>query len=70
MRKAGAHLTQRELDVLRLLAQDCTCAQAAVALGISVNTVASHLKTAYRKLEVHSAAAAVARALELRLLRR
>jgi DNA-binding NarL/FixJ family response regulator len=37
-------------------------------LGVSANTVASHVKNIYRKLEVHSGRAAVWRALELRLL--
>jgi len=39
-------------------------------LGITLNTVTSHIKNAYRKLDVHSAAAAVMRAVELRLLGR
>jgi len=37
-------------------------------LGVSPNTVTSHIKNAYRKLDVHCAAAAVMRAIELRLL--
>ena len=61
-------LTLREADVLRLLASGCTYAQTAERLGISAHTVASHIKSAYRKLEVHSAAAAVMRAVELRVL--
>ena len=61
-------LTLREADVLRLLASGCTYAQVAARLGISAHTVASHIKNAYRKLEVHSAAAAVMRAIELRQL--
>jgi DNA-binding CsgD family transcriptional regulator len=60
-------LTTREADVLRLLASGCTYAQVAARLGISEHTVASHIKNAYRKLEVHSAAAAVMRAVELRM---
>ena len=60
-------LTLREADVLRLRASGCTYAQVAERLGISAHTVASHIKSAYRKLEVHSAAAAVMRAVELRL---
>jgi DNA-binding CsgD family transcriptional regulator len=36
----------------------------------SAHTVASHIKNAYRKLDVHCAAAAVMRAIELRLLGR
>jgi DNA-binding CsgD family transcriptional regulator len=64
--RAGV-LTPRELDVLRLLAADCTYAQAANRLGVSPHTVVTHIKNAYRKLEVHSAAAAVMRAVELGL---
>ena len=61
-------LTTREIDVLGLLAQGCSYAAIGERLGISAHTVASHIKNAYRKLEVHSAAAAVMRAVELRLL--
>jgi DNA-binding CsgD family transcriptional regulator len=67
-RPAQAVLTARELDVLRLLAADCTCAQAAARLGVSPHTVVTHLKNAYRKLDVHSAAAAVMRVVQLGLL--
>ena len=62
-------LTPRETDVLALLAEGCTYEQVGVRLGISLNTVTSHIKNAYRKLEVRSAAAAVMRAVELKLLR-
>jgi DNA-binding CsgD family transcriptional regulator len=61
-------LTLREADVLRLLANGCTYAQIGTQLGISAHTVASHIKNAYRKLEVHCAAAAVMRAVELQVL--
>jgi DNA-binding CsgD family transcriptional regulator len=61
-------LTPRETDVVRLLAGGCTYEQIAARLGISVHTVTSHIKNAYRKLDVHSAAAAVMRAVQLRLL--
>jgi DNA-binding CsgD family transcriptional regulator len=60
-------LTGREADVLRLIARGCTYVQVATALGISAHTVGSHIKNAYRKLQVHSAAAAVMRAFELRI---
>ena len=60
-------LTGREADVLRLIARGCTYVQAAGVLGISAHTVGSHIKNAYRKLDVHSAAAAVMRAVELRI---
>ena len=58
-------LTPRELDVLRLLAGGCSYFQAAMELGISPHTVVTHIKNAYRKLEVHTAAAAVMRAVQL-----
>ena len=61
-------LSAREVDVLRLLAQGCSYLEIGVRLGVSVNTVTSHIKNSYRKLAVHSAAAAVMRAVQLRLL--
>ncbi|HEU4646242.1 MAG TPA: helix-turn-helix transcriptional regulator [Burkholderiales bacterium] len=60
-------LTPRESDVLRLMARGCTYAQTAARLGVSLHTVASHVKNAYRKLGVRSGAAAVMRAVELKL---
>jgi len=61
-------LTLREADVVRLLATGCSYAEIAERLGISAHTVASHIKNAYRKLDVHCAAAAVMRAIELRVI--
>ncbi|MBW8906393.1 MAG: response regulator transcription factor [Betaproteobacteria bacterium] len=61
-------LTEREIEVLARLARGRSYAQAAHELGMSAHTIGSHVKNAYRKLEVHSAAAAVMRAVELRLL--
>jgi LuxR family transcriptional regulator, maltose regulon positive regulatory protein len=61
-------LTLREADVLRLLAGGCTYERIGERLGISVQTVRTHIKNAYRKLKVHSAAAAVRRAAELGIL--
>jgi DNA-binding CsgD family transcriptional regulator len=58
-------LTGREAEVVRLIARGCTYARIAGLLGVSEHTVASHIKNAYRKLEVHSAGAAVMRAIEL-----
>ena len=61
-------LTLREAQVLRLIARGCTYLQVADQLGMSVHTVGTHVKNAYRKLDVRSAAAAVMRAIELRLI--
>jgi DNA-binding NarL/FixJ family response regulator len=65
---SAVSLTAREAAVLRLLARGCTYLQVADRLGVSMNTVATHVKNIYRKLEVRSARAAVWRAFELRLL--
>ncbi len=61
-------LTARETEVVALLARGCTYSQVADRLGMSAHTVTSHVKNAYRKLDVHCAAAAVMRAIELRIL--
>lgn len=63
-----SRLTLREIEVLGLIARGRTYAEAGVLLGISAHTVGAHIKSAYRKLDVHSAGAAVMRAIELRLL--
>jgi len=54
--------------MLRLLARGLTYAQAARELGVSAHTAATHVKNAYRKLDVHSAAAAVLQAVRLGLI--
>ena len=66
--KSEPRLTQREIDILRLIARGHTYAEAARRLGLSPHTVASHIKKAYRKLGVHSAGAAVMRAVQLGLI--
>jgi DNA-binding CsgD family transcriptional regulator len=61
-------LTRRERELLILLARGCSYAEIAAQLGISPHTVGSHVKNCYRKLGARSAAHALARALELRVL--
>jgi DNA-binding CsgD family transcriptional regulator len=61
-------LSPREADVLRLIAAGHTYAEAAAKLGISVHTVAAHVKKIYRKLGVSSAPAAVSRAMQLGMI--
>jgi len=66
--ETSVRLTARETDVLRLLALGHSYTQVGDALGVSLHTVTTHIKNVYRKLDVHSARAAVWRALELELL--
>lgn len=61
-------LTSREAQVLWHLAQGCTYERIGDRLGVSLHTVTTHIKNIYRKLDVHCAAAAVRRGIELRLL--
>lgn len=61
-------LSDRELDVLRLLADGQTNHEIAQALCVSVNTVKTHLKTIYGKLGVHNRREATARAKKLGLV--
>jgi len=63
----AVRLTRREFDVLRQIAGGCTYQETAGRLGISLHTVATHVKNAYRKLGVRSGAGAVMRAIELRM---
>jgi DNA-binding CsgD family transcriptional regulator len=70
MAQAKGALTVREMEVLRLLARGRSYAEIAAQLGISVNTVGTHIKKLYVKLDVHTAAEAVMRAVELHLLGR
>jgi LuxR family maltose regulon positive regulatory protein len=61
-------LTGRELEVLRLMADGHTYRQIADRLVISVNTVRTHVKNIYGKLDVNKRTLALARARELHLL--
>ena len=60
----GEPLTDRELEVLRLVAIGQSNEAIAEALVISIETVKKHLKNIYGKLDVHSRLEAVHRARE------
>ena len=64
----ATYLTSREAQVLWCLAEGCTYARIGDRLGMSLHTVTTHIKSIYRKLDVHCAAAAVRRGIELRML--
>jgi ATP/maltotriose-dependent transcriptional regulator MalT len=63
-------LSEREAEVLRLLATDLSGPEIAAELVVSLNTVRSHTKNIYSKLGVNDRRAAVRRAKELDLLSR
>jgi LuxR family maltose regulon positive regulatory protein len=61
-------LSERELEVMRLLATDLSGPAIANELVVSLNTLRTHTKSIYTKLDVNSRREAIRRAQELRLL--
>lgn len=66
--RASYKLTVQEIELLKLLVEGHHYKTAANELGVSVNTIAFHLKNIYAKLQVHSKTEAVAKALRERLV--
>ena len=64
----GEELTGKEVEILRLLATPLSRGEIGAQLYVSVNTVKTHQRALYRKLQVADRAAAVSRARELGLL--
>ena len=65
----GPVLTEREVEILGLLATGLSNRELAKRLFVSEATVKAHLSHIYAKLEVDTRAAAVARAIEQRIIR-
>lgn len=61
-------LTEREADVLRLIAKGLSFNEVGESQGISSHTVVSHVKKIYHKLAVHSRGEAVFEASQMGLL--
>ncbi|MGZ4105587.1 MAG: response regulator [Actinomycetota bacterium] len=61
-KSATANLTERELEILRLLATGARPGQVAEKLFVSIKTVKNHLTSVYSKLGVQTGAQAVAEA--------
>lgn len=61
-------LTPRELEVLGLIARGLRIVDAAHALGLAEGTVATHIKSIYRKLDISSRAEAALHASRMGLL--
>lgn len=64
----GPRLSEREAEIVRLLAEGLSSPEIADALTVSVATVKTHLRNLYDKLQVSDRAAAVARAMRQGLL--
>jgi DNA-binding NarL/FixJ family response regulator len=63
-------LTEREHEILTHLSQGFSYLESAELLSITVNTVQSHVKNVYRKLEVHSMTEAIFEARQMGILPR
>jgi DNA-binding NarL/FixJ family response regulator len=61
-------LTEREHAVLQALVKGLSYKQVGLQLNISIDTVRTHIRAVYRKLQVHSIAEAVARAIREKLV--
>lgn len=68
--KAAPTLSQRELQVLRLLAANRRDLEIAEALSVTRHTVRHHLRKLFAKLDVQRRADATRRAQELGILNR
>jgi DNA-binding NarL/FixJ family response regulator len=66
--RADYDLTPHEIRLLRLFVKGHNYKTAAKELGVTVHTISFHLRSIYEKLQVHSKSAAVAKALEDRLV--
>jgi DNA-binding CsgD family transcriptional regulator len=55
-------LTARESEVTCCLIQGMSYKRIALQLGVSIDTVRSHIRSVYSKLQVHNVAEAVGRA--------
>jgi DNA-binding CsgD family transcriptional regulator len=64
----SASLTAREIEVLELTADGRSGPELAQALVLSPSTVSTHFKNIYEKLDVRTRAAAVAKAMRLRVI--
>jgi DNA-binding NarL/FixJ family response regulator len=62
-------LTEREGEVLTLIVKGFSYAESARLMGVQESTVTSHVRSIYRKLEVHSRGEAVYEALQLGLVK-
>jgi DNA-binding NarL/FixJ family response regulator len=65
--KLLSRLTNREREILSLIAKGCGVKEVGDLLDISTNTVSHHIKNLYSKLNVHNRAEATAAAVQLNI---
>ena len=61
-------LTNREIEIIKLIAQEMTGTGVAEALNLSTHTIASHRKNIFHKLNINSTYALIKYAIEHRLI--
>ncbi len=61
-------LSPQETRLLALLSNGQSYGEAATALAVTINTVRSHIRSIYEKLNVHTKAEAVAKAMRSGLI--
>jgi DNA-binding NarL/FixJ family response regulator len=66
--RADYNITPHETRLLKMVVEGHNYKTAAAELGVSVTTVAFHMRNIYEKLQVHSKSQAVAKALRNRLV--
>jgi DNA-binding NarL/FixJ family response regulator len=66
--RADYHLTPHEIRLLKLLVDGHSYKTAATELQSSINTIGFHMRSIYRKLQVHSKSEAVVKAMRNRLI--
>lgn len=64
----GINLTPREIELLKLLSQGMSYNECSEAMGVALSTVQAHVRTMYRKLEVHTQMQAVSKARQFGVL--
>jgi DNA-binding CsgD family transcriptional regulator len=69
MAKTNLNLSERELQVLRLIAEGLTDEQIAHELGISIHTANAHRKKLLEKMKVNNAALLISEAFRKKLIK-
>lgn len=68
LKSADSNLSPHEIRLLQLFADGCTYQDAADRFLVTTHAISFHLRNIYEKLEVHSKAEAVSKALRTGLI--